>query len=379
MEHYRIMVVDDSKFIVTMISALLKKNNYNVKGYLSAKEAISEVDSFNPHLIISDYMMPEMDGFKFCTIIKSDEHYKDIKFILLTGLDEVDAKVKCFEVGADDYILKPFNNEEIIARVKTHISIKQLQDDLKKALKKIEDELEIVGKIQKGLLPKNSPEIPNINFDFYYNSYAKSGGDYFDFIDIDPNHTGVLIVDVSGHGTSSTVIMTIFKIFFTKVLNGINDPADVINRLNEEMLQLMNIDKFATIFYGNLNKKTLEFKFCNAAHPNPFIVNRVTRKISEIKGKTGLPCGILPTATGSYVNNSITFEANDRVVLFTDGILEARTDTTDIYGEKRFKDIVSKTANMSLSEAKEKIIQDVLSFSGNKLDDDITMLMFDVE
>jgi serine phosphatase RsbU (regulator of sigma subunit) len=378
MTQYRIMIVDDSKFILSILSNLLKKNNYIVAAYSNAKIALNNIDDFNPHLILSDYNMPEMDGLEFCINIKNNQKTKDIKFLLITGVDDINSKVKCFEVGADDYILKPFNNREIIARIKTHITIKQLQDDLKTALKKIDEELEIVGKIQRALLPDKLPDFKNLQFSYYYNTYTKSGGDYFDFIDIDEENIGILIVDVSGHGTSSTVVMTMFKIFFSKVLNKVKNPAEVLNRLNKEMLQLLDIGKFATIFYGILNKNTLEMTFSNAAHPNPYIINKINKKTSEISGNKGLPCGILPFATGSYKNNKVILNSNDRVILYTDGILEARKDDTGIFGEERFLKIVTETSELPLDKAKEKIIGDVLAFSGNKLNDDITMLMFDV-
>ncbi len=375
---YRLMVVDDSKFIVTILSNLLSKNGYAVKSYISAEDAISEIETFAPHLILSDYNMPGMNGFNFCERVKSSEKTKDIKFILLTAVDDVDAKVRCFEIGADDYILKPFNHEEVLARVKTHISLKQLQDDLTQALNKIEQELDIVAEIQRRLLPDSVPEIDNIKFDSYYNTYSKSGGDYFDFIEIDDNNTGIVIVDVSGHGTSSTVLMTMVKIFFSKVLNKIKSPSEVLYKLNNEMLNLVNVDKFATIFYGILNKTTLEMTFANAAHPEPLIINRLTKETFEISGKKGLPCGILPVSQDAYTDEKVILKPDERIIFYTDGIIEARKDTSDIFGEKRFIDLLVSTIELPLDEAKNEIIENVLSFAGNKLNDDITMVMFDV-
>ena len=375
---YRLMVVDDSKFIVSLLSNLLAKNGYEVKTYLSAEDAIEEIETFEPHLILSDYNMPGMNGFNFCKKIKSSERIKDIKFILLTAVNDVDAKVKCFESGADDYILKPFSNDEVLARVKTHISLKQLQDDLSQALRKIEEELDIVAKIQRRLLPESVPEIENVKFDSYYNTYSKSGGDYFDFIDIDEDNTGILIVDVSGHGTSSTVLMTMFKIFCSRVLNKIKSPSEVLYKLNNEMLSLVNVDKFATIFYGILNKHSMEMTFANAAHPEPIVINRITKEVSEIKGKKGLPCGILPVNKEVYIDEKIVLKPDERIILYTDGIVEARKNTSDIFGEKRFIDLLVSTIELPLKEAKDDIIENVLAFAGNKLNDDITMVMFDV-
>jgi sigma-B regulation protein RsbU (phosphoserine phosphatase) len=323
-------------------------------------------------------MMPSMDGFKFCEIIKKDDKTKDIKFILITSLDDVESKVKCFEVGADDYILKPFDNKEVLARINTHLSIKKLQDDLKIALSKIEKELEVVGAIQRNLLPDIPPKFPEIVFETYYNTFAKSGGDYFDFIKIDEKNEGVLIVDVSGHGTSSTVIMAMIKVFFTKILNNINNPSEVLTMLNNLILEMLNIDKFATVFYGILNRETMNFSYANAAHPEPFVINKATREVFRLKGYKGLPVGILPDASDSYKNNSFAFEKNSRVILYTDGITEAKGKDGVLFGFDRFTSILMDTLNDNITTAKCKIINTLLNYTENNFDDDITMVMFDI-
>ncbi len=378
MEKYRLMVVDDSRFITAVLSSTLRKAGYHVRGYFDAESAIKDIPSFKPHMILSDFMMPKMNGFEFCKEIKENEKTSHIKFILITSVNDVNAKVKCFDVGADDYITKPFNNKEVIARVKTHLSIKQLQDDLSEALSKIERELEIVGSIQKNLLPSENPHLENLIFESYYNTYSKSGGDYFDFIKIDENHMGVLIVDVSGHGTSSTVIMAMLKILITKLLNRINNPSEVLNKLNDLILEMLNIDKFATIFYGIINLDSLSFIYANAAHPEPIVINKFSKKIVTLSGKKGLPVGILPFATGTYSNTSTNFEKGDRVILYTDGIIENKDNERNLYGEERFLNIIMETIELEIGEAKEKIIENVLSFSDNIFYDDITMVMFDV-
>ena len=377
-EKQTIFVVDDSKFIAQVLANYLKKNEFNVHVFYDAKSAIENIEKLKPEIILSDYMMPEIDGFKFCEITKSNPATKDIKFILITSVNDVESKVKCFEVGADDYITKPFENKEVLARVQTHLSIKILQDSLKNALSKIERELEVVGNIQQNLLPLTLPDYPNVKFETYYNTFSKSGGDYFDFIPIDNVHEGILIVDVSGHGTSATVIMSMLKVFFTKVLNKIKNPSQVLATLNELILEMLNIDKFATVFYGILNKETLEFTFANAAHPEPIIVNKKKREISSLVAKRGLPVGILPNATDSYENSNIVFNKDTRVLLYTDGIIEAKAENGELFGFDRFNELILETLDLELRDAKDKIINELLNYTSNNFDDDITMVMFDL-
>ncbi len=375
---YKVFIVDDSKFIITLLEALLKKSGYDVKIFYDAKSAIKALSSELPHLIISDYLMPEMDGFEFCKIVKSYPRTKDIKFILVTGYDDINAKVKCFEIGADDYLLKPFNNDEVLARVKTHITLKSLQDSLKEALNKIDKELEIVGHIQKNLIPIKSPIVEGLSFATYYNTFSKSGGDYFDFIKLDEALYGIVMCDVSGHGTSSTVVMAMLKTIFVKVVNNLIDPSEAINKVNDIILEFLDIDKFATIFYGILDTNTFEMKYTNAGHPFPYMVNKNTSKIDKILGKSGLPVGILPEAKGSYVTNQILLPKKSRIIIYTDGVTELKDSSNDFFGEERFENLILSTIDYDVEKARDLIVDSLLKFSDNKINDDITFIIFDI-
>ena len=126
-ENPTIMVVDDMPFNIKVLTTLLGKNNFKVLVAENGKAALEVIKITLPHLILLDIMMPEMDGFEVCKLLKADPKTQDIPIIFITALSEPEDKVKGFKLGAVDYITKPFRREEVLARVKTHLHLSHLQ------------------------------------------------------------------------------------------------------------------------------------------------------------------------------------------------------------------------------------------------------------
>lgn len=164
-----ILVVDDDQNILNLILQFLLRSGLHVCGIEDAAKAIKYVEENKPDLIISDLIMPEMDGFEFCRKIKSSNEYKDIYFIFVSGEHDIKEKVTCFEIGADEYITKPFDSEELLARVYSGLRIKSLMDSLKQKnidlkilteeLKQSKNKAEQTSKLKSQFLANMSHEI----------------------------------------------------------------------------------------------------------------------------------------------------------------------------------------------------------------------------
>lgn len=134
-----VLIVDDSKNNISVLKLILKQRNYKGIGALSGDEAISLLEEMEPDLILMDIMMPVMTGFEACKKIKSNPNTADIPIIFLSALDDKESRLQGFEVGGQDYIIKPFSQEETIARVETHIRLKKLRDKDKQHAKDMEE------------------------------------------------------------------------------------------------------------------------------------------------------------------------------------------------------------------------------------------------
>lgn len=131
MEKYKVLIVEDEKDTRFILDKLLSKNGYEVKTSVNGTEALDVLKIFTPEVIIADWTMPVMDGIELCNIIKQDENYKLIYFIMLTARASLKDRVTGLDIGADDFLVKPVENQELLARIRTGIRINNLQNELK--------------------------------------------------------------------------------------------------------------------------------------------------------------------------------------------------------------------------------------------------------
>ena len=125
-----ILVVDDNKLNIRILVDALRGEGYRVRPALNGKIAVDAAQKEAPDLILLDILMPGMNGYQVCEALKRDENLKDIPVIFISALDQVDDKMKGFKAGGVDYISKPFQTEEVLARVRTHLTLRNLQRDL---------------------------------------------------------------------------------------------------------------------------------------------------------------------------------------------------------------------------------------------------------
>lgn len=132
MEKYKVLIVEDEKDTQFILDKLLVKNGYETKTTSNGVEALNVLKEFNPVVILADWTMPVMDGLELCNILKKDEVYKLIYFIILTARASLKDRVTGLDIGADEFLVKPVENQELLARIRSGIRISILQSELKK-------------------------------------------------------------------------------------------------------------------------------------------------------------------------------------------------------------------------------------------------------
>jgi PleD family two-component response regulator len=147
-----ILVVDDTPENLTTLRQILTDHQYVVRPAISGEVALRAVKAELPDLILLDIVMPQMDGYEVCNLLKSDEHKRHIPIIFISALDETVDKVKAFSLGAVDYITKPFQVEEVLARVHTHISMSKLRRSLEEKNAQLQQALDEL-KTLRGIIP----------------------------------------------------------------------------------------------------------------------------------------------------------------------------------------------------------------------------------
>src|SRR5438105_1177991 len=193
---------------------MLKDRGYKARPVPSGKLALLAARKDPPDLILLDINMPEMNGYEVCNHLKADDNLKEIPVIFLSALTEPLDKVKAFATGGVDYITKPFQMEELHARVETHLKLRRLQVELEEysrhlesARERLKRDLDLAREVQRGLLPRQMPDIPGYEFFAFYDPAFEVGGDYYDFIPLPPRRVAIMLGDVAGKGVAAALLM----------------------------------------------------------------------------------------------------------------------------------------------------------------------------
>ena len=274
----KILIVDDSRTIVALINSILKED-YDTLTASNGLEAVEANKRAKPDLILMDVEMPVMDGFEACRKIKEQCKGNFTPIIFITSKGDLQSMKTGLKAGAEDYLTKPFESEELLARVQAVLRTKTLYNQLMEAYAIIDNERDAIAQIQKSLICKELPKAPGYNFFADYQPSAKASGDYYDFIKINDDHLGVLVADVSGHGTPAAVIMAMMRVLIRSFLAKVSSPKEVLETINTILCENQESGHFITAFYGVIHLPSRKMKFASAGHNPPLLIEYETAKV----------------------------------------------------------------------------------------------------
>jgi len=250
-----------------------------------------------------------------------------------------------------------------------------LNDELKRAYEIVDRELTRVAEIQRSLLPKELPKIPGFDLAAHYQTSQWAGGDYYDFFPLPEGRWGILIADVSGHGTPAAVMMAITH-SIAHAYPGVPDPpGKVLGFVNDRLAGHYTTDNesFVTAFYGIYDSKTRELTYACAGHNPPRLKRCVDGSVISLDGVGGLPLGIL--ATGPYPEKTVQFVPGDQVVFYTDGITEANDPEGHMFGMERLDEVLENCYLDAAGLANEVLVALERFTAGQPAADDRTLLI----
>ena len=387
-----ILAVDDTPANLQVLAGMLKDRGYKVRPVPSGKLALLAARRDPPDLILLDINMPEMNGYEVCEHLKADDNLKGIPVIFISALTEQLDKVKAFGKGGVDYITKPFQIEELHARVATHLKLRRLQLEveetnarLAKANGRMSRDLKAAAKIQETFLPRELPRIPGVDFAWVYRPCDELAGDGLNVIPLGDGKVGLYILDVSGHGVASALL----SVTLSRLLSPPSDPssilirvgaapdrfditppAEVASRLNRLFPFDLATEQFATMIYGILNSATREFRFVSAGHPGA--VHLPAGGDPLILESQGFPIGL---ADEAYEERSICLGPGDRLYLYSDGVPEATGLSGKQFGNAQLLEMIGRGRSEPLQESVATLLREVARWHGpESLEDDISIL-----
>jgi phosphoserine phosphatase RsbU/P len=384
----RILIVDDNQTNRRLLEAILGRQGYQTIAAADGEQAIAMALSQNPDLVLLDVMMPRKDGYQVCAELKRDRRFAETPVVFLSALAEATDRVKGLELGAADYINKPFDVGEVLARVKTQIQLSTLTRELRRINSELlarqmllEQDLKAARDIQSSLLPRSRLIAePWVKIDWCFEPCDSVGGDVFNVFWLDREQLGAYIVDVSGHGVPAAMV-TVAVSRSLSVDNGcsvdrlpdgkskIASPSEVLRRLDTEY-PMERFGKFLTIVYLVLNCRTRTLRFSCAGHLPPLLV-RVDGTIESLSmGGTIIGLG----GRIPFDEGEIQLNPHDRVFMYTDGIVERENADKEVFGQDRVAQELRAARGESLPAACARLTNQLNVFArGAPPTDDITL------
>ena len=374
-----VLLVDDAPANIQIVNSILK-DIYKIRVATSGAKALELAKvAPPPDLILMDVMMPGMDGYEVCRRLKLDLETRGIPVIFLTGQTHVDEETKGFNVGAVDYIHKPFSPAVVKARVQTHLMLLGIREQLAQQLLTIQQELETARQIQLSILPSEIPKIEGLDIAARYVPMTSVAGDFYDFIVVDEKHVGILVADVSGHGMPAALIASMLKIALSTQEAYAADPAQVLLGVNQALCgKFQHHYVTAAYLFVDMQKRTLTY--AGAGHPPLLLWGGSTKGVRAVM-ENGMFLGRFPFATYSSVE--LPLKPGDRILLYTDGVSETRNTAEVEFGTDRFHQFLETDHSPSADHFADRLLEELSRWSARgsaeDLDDDITMLAIHVK
>src|SRR5262245_38549921 len=340
---YTLLVVDDNDDNRYTLTRRLAREGYTrLMTANDGRQALDVLAAQPIDLVLLDIMMPELNGYEVLERMKADERLRHVPVIMISAVDQIESVIRCIEMGAEDYLPKPFNPTLLRARVGASLEKKRLRDEIVEYLARIERELASAREIQLGMVPNVFPEptaTHPVEIHGTLQPARQVGGDLYDFFWSDTRTLCFVVADVSDKGTPAALFMARTKTMIRMVAtllraNGDVPPHEIIARVNEELCRGNAHGMFVTVFFGMLDPATGELRFCNAGHTVPYLLGP-EGAVTPISGTRAKPLGIKPTL--AYSSDTAKLAPGAGLFVFTDGITESMDGSGAFFSEERLE------------------------------------------
>ena len=367
----RILIVDDARTNVDVLVEALRAD-YKLSVALDGKTALRSVEKSLPDLVLLDIMMPGLDGYEVCRQLRAHESTRELPVMFLSSLEDVNNKAQGFEVGANDYLTKPFEVLEVKARVRSLLKAKAYADAVREAMAR---DLRIAREIQMGILPADlagATRGTGLEVHALIEPARAVGGDLYEVLRIADDRVVVALGDVSGKGIPAALFMAVTVTVLRTLARQILEPDEILERLNRELAEQNPSGMFVTMQCLVFDVTQRRVSCAVAGHHSLAVLSagHPPRLACE---SSGMPAGLM--AHNPLERELLPLVPGDTFVLFSDGVSEAMNTDEDFYGEERLLAALATVSGATPAEIVARVMADVRAFTaGAKQSDDITIL-----
>ena len=400
----RVLIVDDSRAQRRILAVQLARWGYDLAEADSGEAALALCQTVRFDIVLSDWMMPGMTGLELCKAFRALPREGYGYFILLTSKSEKTEIADGLENGADDFLAKPVNSDELRARLRAGERIVSMQqelveknrlvgstlDQLQKLYDSLDRDLIEAKKLQQSLIRDRNIDFGAGRAALMMQPSGHVGGDLVGSFVIDARRVVMFSVDVSGHGVASAMMTARLagllsggspdqNIALRVTAGGARDafpPAEVAFRLNRLMIEDVQVEQYFTMAYAEIDLLTGVVQMVQAGHPHPLVLRHGGP--IELLGQGGLPIGLIPGAT--YQPVSVVLKPQDRLFLMSDGLTECPSPTGQELGTEGLIEMLQRFDPMPSANLLEALVWDLANFAGSDdFPDDVSGLLFDYD
>jgi serine phosphatase RsbU (regulator of sigma subunit)/FixJ family two-component response regulator len=427
-----LLIVDDNNVNRILLSRYITKLGHQAAQAGNGRQALEKLQSEPFDLVLLDVQMPEMDGYQVLKQLKANPRLRDIPVIMISAIEELESVVRCIELGAEDYLPKPFDPVLLNARISACLEKKRLRDhevaylqhvsrviDAAVAVEtntfnpesleevarrpdalgnlarvfqhmvneihareqrlthearvreRIEQEMRVAKLIQQTLLPRELPSLPNWRIAAHYQPAQAVGGDFYDFLPLPDGKLGIFIGDVSGKGVPAALVMATTRSVLRASAQSLITPGQVLEKVNDLLYLDIPTNMFVTCLYALLDPQEGRLHFANAGHVLPH--RRRTASVTELRA-TGMPLGLMPSM--HYEERETVLAPGDAVLFYSDGLVEAHDTMREMFGLARLQRLIA-THSGSSAALIDYLLTELTCFTGAEWEqeDDITLVI----
>ncbi|MFM9964613.1 MAG: PP2C family protein-serine/threonine phosphatase [Planctomycetaceae bacterium] len=395
----RILIADDDMIPLRLLRFQLEQWGHTVLAAENGAQAWELFQNHDCQVVITDWEMPGLSGIELLRNIRAANHVGYVTVILLTSKSEHESLITGLVNGADAFLTKSVQPDELQARLRFSQRIIDLEQRLAERQRELEDRhqrlaeanakmkrnLAAAANIQQALLPQRLIDIPDVAFAWHFSPCDELAGDMLNVLPLGPNHVGVYMLDVSGHGVQAALLavsvcrsLSCHQDESSVLWHRRNDsdeyelqsPVVAVRQLNSRMHAQSLSEQFFTLFYGILNRHTGEFRYTSAGHPPPVHVTQFGH--TALLPGDGLPVGI---AEFDYDEQQLQLEPGDRLVFYSDGVTESMNLSDELFGAERLFSVLRDSAQQPLNSALSEVMSQVAAWRGEApIQDDLSLL-----